>query len=355
MNKIPDTPSTKLTEKQLLRKKELLSKPILQTPIKGNNDLRGLVENYSNTSFQARKLGEAAKLYSEHLNKGNTIIWSLSGSIFSAGLRQLTIDAINANLVDVLVCTGALFEQDMLEALGHKHYMCDIEQDDAELQELYIDRVYDHLLDEMALRQVDLTFKKIASQMKPENFSSRQFIEYCGKWLSQTNDSSGSVMQCAYERDIPIFIPALNDSSIGIGIAMSQNENNESMTIDSIKDLREIAFMKENAGDTGIIIVGGGVPKNYSQDAVVMAEMLGYEVDKHKFGIQISTADVRDGGLSGSSLKEAISWGKNDKEMEEVMVWGEASVYFPIIINYVYYNRKKRRNPKRLAKYFKSK
>ena len=187
MNKIPDTPSTKLTEKQQLRKKELLSKPILQTPIKGNNDLRGLVENYSNTSFQARKLGEAAKLYSEHLNKGNTIIWSLSGSIFSAGLRQLTIDAINANLVDVLVCTGALFEQDMLEALGHKHYMCDIEQDDAELQELYIDRVYDHLLDEMALRQVDLTFKKIASQMKPENFSSRQFIEYCGKWLSQTN------------------------------------------------------------------------------------------------------------------------------------------------------------------------
>ena len=136
---------------------------------------------------------------------------------------------------------------------------------------------------------------------------------------------------------------------------MSQNENNDSMTIDSIKDLREIAFMKEKAGDTGIIIVGGGVPKNYSQDAVVMAEMLGYDVNKHKFGIQISTADIRDGGLSGSSLKEAISWGKNDKEMEDVMVWGEASVYFPIMINYVYHNKKKERKAKKLTKYFKSK
>ena len=355
MNKIPNIPSTKLTEKQQLRKRELLSKPIVQIPLKGNTDLRNLVENYSNTSFQARKLGEAAKLYAERLNKEDTIIWSLSGSIFSAGLRQLTIDAIDANLVDVLVCTGALFEQDMLEALGHKHYICDTEQNDAELQDLYIDRVYDHLLDEMALRQVDLTFKKISSEMKPGNYSSRQFIEYCGKWLTQTNSSYESVMQTAYERDIPVFIPALNDSSIGIGIAMSQNENNDSMTIDSIKDLREIAFMKEKAGDTGIIIVGGGVPKNYSQDAVVMAEMLGYEVNKHKFGIQISTADIRDGGLSGSSLKEAISWGKNDKEMEEVMVWGEASVYFPIMINYVYQNKKKERKAKRLTKYFKSK
>ena len=355
MNKIPDMPITKLTEKQQLRKKELLSKPIQQLPIWSNADLRDLVENYSNTSFQARKLGEAAKLYSKHLNKGNTIIWSLSGSIFSAGLRQLTIDAINANLVDVLVCTGALFEQDMLEALGHKHYICNTDENDAELQDLYIDRVYDHLLDEIALRQVDLTFKKIASEMKPANYSSRQFIEYCGKWLSKANCSNESVMQCAYEREIPVFIPALNDSSIGIGIAMSQNEKNDSMTIDSIKDLREIAYMKEKAGDTGIIIVGGGVPKNYSQDAVVMAEMLGYKVDKHKFGIQISTADVRDGGLSGSSLKEAISWGKNDKDMEEVMVWGEASVYFPLMINYVYYNREKTRKVKRLAESFKSK
>ena len=116
---------------------------------------------------------------------------------------------------------------------------------------------------------------------------------------------------------------------------MNQVEEENSVSIDSIKDLREIAMMKNISGDSGLVIVGGGVPKNYSQDSVVMAEMLGYSVEKHKFGIQISTADPRDGGLSGSTLKEAISWGKNDSHMDEVMIWGEASVYFPLLLSYI--------------------
>ena len=128
-----------------------------------------------------------------------------------------------------------------------------------------------------------------------------------------------------------------------------QAESNDGIGIDSIKDLREIAMMKNICGDSGIIIVGGGVPKNYSQDSVVMAEMLGYNVKKHKFGIQISTADPRDGGLSGSTLKEAISWGKNDQEMEEIMIWGEASVYFPLLLSYVH--NVKRNDKKELNKH----
>ena len=127
------------------------------------------------------------------------------------------------------------------------------------------------------------------------------------------------------------------------------------MTIDSIKDLKEIAFMKSKCGESGIIVVGGGVPKNYAQDAVVMAEMLGFNVEKHKFGIQISTADLRDGGLSGSTLKEAISWGKNDKIMEEIMVWGEATVFFPLLIGYI--NQKmgnQKRKRRKLSNIFQS-
>jgi len=128
------------------------------------------------------------------------------------------------------------------------------------------------------------------------------------------------------------------------------------MSIDSIKDLKEIAFLKSECGDSGIIIVGGGVPKNYSQDSVVMAEMLGYNVDKHKFGIQISTADQRDGGLSGSTLREAISWGKNDKNMEDVMIWGEASVFFPLLVGYIFNKMKnKNRKGRNLSKVFDSK
>ena len=223
----------------------------------------------------------------------------------------------------------------MLEALGYKHYVLNKQVEDRKLQNLMIDRIYDHVLDELELQHVDLTYKKIAKEMKPGNYSSREFMYICGRLLSRAEDSQDSVMQSAYEMNVPIFIPAINDCSIGIGLAMNQVEEENSVSIDSIKDLREIAMMKIISGDSGLVIVGGGVPKNYSQDSVVMAEMLGYSVEKHKFGIQISTADPRDGGLSGSTLKEAISWGKNDSHMDEVMIWGEASVYFPLLLSYI--------------------
>jgi len=201
-------------------------------------------------------------------------------------------------------------------------------------------------LDEVALKQVDLTFKKISESITEGNYSSREFMKICGSWLSHAKVKD-SVMRAAFDEEIPIFIPAINDCSIGIGLAMQQQKKG-GMTIDSIKDLKEIAFMKSKCGESGMIVVGGGVPKNYAQDAVVVAEMLGFNVEKHKFGIQISTADLRDGGLSGSTLKEAISWGKNDKEMEEVMVWGEATVFFPLLIGYVNQKMKniKRKGPK---------
>tara|TARA_B100002052_G_C15641152_1_gene488459 strand:+ start:12 stop:551 length:540 start_codon:yes stop_codon:yes gene_type:complete len=168
----------------------------------------------------------------------------------------------------------------------------------------------------------------------------------CGKWLSKVKGTEDSVMQAAFENEIPVFIPAINDCSIGIGIALEQNGGG-GIAIDSIKDLRELAIMKSKCGDSGIIVIGGGVPKNYSQDSVVMAEMLGLEVEKHSFGIQISTADLRDGGLSGSTLKEAISWGKNHQNLEEVMVWGEATVFFPLLMSYIFHSMENHERSKR--------
>lgn len=334
-HKIPKKPIYNFSTYQTQRRKELLQTPVKHIDSDSLDNLKPLIESFSQSSFQARNLGNSAKLYKKELEEGTTIIWSLAGSIFSAGLRQLVIESIRNNLVDCLVCTGALFEQDMLEALGSKHYICKNKADDSELQSLLIDRIYDHLLDELDIQHVDLTYKKIAEQLEPRNYSSREFMQLCGKWLSKCTETKDSVILAAYEMNIPIFIPAINDCSIGIGLALQQDKSNEGISIDSIKDLREIAMMKKMCGNSGIVIIGGGVPKNYSQDSVVMAEMLGYKVDKHKFGIQISTSDPRDGGLSGSTLKEAISWGKNDQKMEEVMVWGEASVYFPLLISYV--------------------
>ncbi len=355
INRIPEMPSFKLTGEQAHRKKKLLENEVKQIKLKDTGGIVKLINSFDDSSFEARNIGKAAKLYHQRLRTDTSIIWSLSGSLFSAGLRQITIDAIRKNCVDALVCTGALFEQDMLEALGHKHYKCDPELDDSELQELMIDRVYDHLLDEVALRQVDLTFKEITRTIPDGNYSSREFMEYCGKWLSEIDSVEDSVMQAAFEEKVPIFIPAINDCSIGIGIALSQKDRDE-FAIDAIKDLREIALMKSKCGSSGIIVVGGGVPKNYSQDSVIMAEMLGYEVERHNFGIQISTADMRDGGLSGSTLKEAISWGKNDKNIEDVMIWGEATVFFPLLISYIFNDIQKiNRKAKELNNIFRAK
>ncbi len=345
----PEKPQHAFTKNELEQRQEILNKKIEHIKYENLKDIAPLIDSFSKSSFQARKLGEGAKLYKNELEKETTIIWSLAGSIFSAGLRGLVIESIRKNLVDCLVCTGALFEQDMLEALGYRHYAQASKNDDGKLQSLLIDRIYDHLLDELELQHVDLTYKKIAKHITPGNYSSREFMHECGKWLSKAEGAKDSVMLAAYDMKIPIFIPALNDCSIGIGLAMNQAESDDGISIDSIKDLREIAMMKNICGDSGIIIVGGGVPKNYSQDSIVMAEMLGYNVEKHKFGIQISTADPRDGGLSGSTLKEAISWGKNAPEMEEVMIWGEASVYFPLLLSYV--NMVKRNGKKELNKH----
>ena len=133
-NKIPKLPATELTTSELRRKRELLTKKVQQIIINESSDLTELIDAYAKSSFQARNLGRAAHLYYKQSLSSTGIIWSLAGSLFGAGLRQITIDAIRNDLVDVLVCTGALFEQDMLEALGHKHYVCDPEQDDRKLQ-----------------------------------------------------------------------------------------------------------------------------------------------------------------------------------------------------------------------------
>ena len=140
-SKIPDIQKIKLTEGQKARRKEILKDEVKQIKLNSNKDIAKLIDSFAEMSFESRNIGNAAKLYNQKLQEDTAIIWSLSGSIFSAGLRQIVIDSIRENYVDALVCTGALFEQDMVEALGHKHYKCDPKQDDSELQELYIDRV----------------------------------------------------------------------------------------------------------------------------------------------------------------------------------------------------------------------
>jgi deoxyhypusine synthase len=181
------------------------------------------------------------------------------------------------------------------------------------------------------------TVKAIADSLEPKPYSSREFITEMGKYLAKNAKKKDSLVQVAYENNVPIFCPAFSDSSAGFGLVMHQVENMDShVSIDSVKDLRELTEIKIRANTSGLFMIGGGVPKNFAQDTVICAECLGKTVPMHQYAIQITVADVRDGACSSSTLKEASSWGKVDTVYEQ-MVFAEATSVLPLIISYVYH------------------
>ncbi len=148
-------------------------------------------------------------------------------------------------------------------------------------------------------------------------------------------------------------MPAFSDCSAGFGLVAHQVARPDHyVSIDSVKDFRELTDIKIKAGTTGLLMLGGGVPKNFVQDIVVSAEVLGHEVTMHKYAVQLTVADERDGALSGSTLKEANSWGKVDLAKEQ-MVYGEATVTFPLLAGYIYHKGSwHSRQPRKLAQLF---
>jgi deoxyhypusine synthase len=241
-------------------------------------------------------------------------------------------------MVDVIVSTGAIIvDQDFFEGLGFYHYVGDPKADDRKLRELCIDRIYDTYIDEDELRECDFTVAKIADSLPKRAFSSREFIKEMGAYLDKHHPDANSVTLEAYRHDVPIFVPAFSDSSAGFGLVLHQQQNPDlHVAIDSVRDFRELTTIKIDSEQTGLFMVGGGVPKNFSQDVVVATDILGNEKPMHKYAVQISVADERDGGLSGSTLKEACSWGKVDVEFEQ-MVWGEATLILPLIVSDAYH------------------
>jgi len=336
-----------------VKKENHLKQTINHIDIKKIN-LVPLIESYEDMAFQARNLARASKIYNRMLEEDCTVILCLAGSLFSAGLKKVVYDMIMNNMVDVIVSTGAIIvDQDFFETLGFKHYIGNPFVNDDELRQLHIDRIYDTFIDEDELRECDMTIAKIADLLQKRPYSSREFVYEMGKYLDTNGKDKESVVYACYKMDVPVFVPAFSDCSAGFGLVYHQTQNPKShITIDSVRDFKEITEIKIKAKETGLLMIGGGVPKNFAQDIVVAADIIKADVPMHKYAVQITVADERDGALSGSTLKEANSWGKVDSGFEQ-MVFSEATIAFPILASYAYHKGCwKNRKPKMWNKIF---
>ena len=334
------------------RKAELLSRTVEHIDIR-TFDARPIIDAMDKMSFTSRDLARATGIYNQMLADPDcSIFLVVAGSTSAGGCMDLYAELVRSNMVDGIVATGAtIVDMDFFEGLGHKHYQANEVPDDDTLRSLYIDRIYDTYIDEEQLQDCDFTINKIANELEPRAYSSRAFIREMGKYLVEHGKKENSLVKLAYEHDVPIFCPAFVDSSAGFGLVKHQVDAMKAgkpyLTIDAIADFRELTDIKIKAGATGLLMIGGGVPKNFIQDTVVCAEILGHEnVEVHKYAVQITVADVRDGACSSSTLQEAASWGKVSTAMEQ-MVFAEAGSVMPLLASDAYHRGLWKDRPKR--------
>ena len=336
-------------------KKDFLNSPVEHIDIT-SFDSRKIIASMEKMSFVSRETANAANIFNDMIkDKECTIFLTLAGSTSAAGCMHIYRDMIKYNMIDAIVATGAsIIDMDFFEALGFKHYQGSQFQNDSELRENYIDRIYDTYIDENELQMCDKIIGEIADSLEPKSYTSREFIKEIGKYLKSNAKKKGSLIEMAYDNNVPIFCPAFTDSSAGFGLVLHQERNpKKHITIDSIREFRELTEIKIKSKGSGLFMIGGGVPKNFIQDTVICAELLGKEVDMHKYAIQITVADSRDGACSSSTLKEASSWGKVDITKEQ-MVFAEATSVLPLIISDAYHRAEwKNRERKNFSNIFK--
>ena len=331
------------------RKRALLARPVEHIDAT-SFDGRAVVDSYRDAAFQARNLAEAADIFAEMIEEPRcAVILTLAGSLVSAGLKEALITLVECGMADVIVATGAVVvDQDFFEALGFRHYMAPGSPDapaadDEELRALGIDRIYDTYVDETDLQCCDRTVAGIFDGLEARPWSSRELMRELGAYLERHHGDARSILLAAHRKEVPVFVPALSDSSAGFGVvahrARAGGAGLPHVAFDSGKDFHELAEIKLAVEETGLLMVGGGVPKNFAQDAVVAARMLadaGKEVPMHRYAVQLTVADARDGGLSGSTLREATTWGKVAVSRER-MVYGEATLTLPLLVSDAYH------------------
>ena len=329
------------------RESKFLHQPVQHLSLKETKTLLDLVQAFQYTSFQSRNLFKCFDVYRKMLGDPDCVIFlGLSGAMIPGGMRQVIRDMVEMKLIDVLVSTGANIFHDLFESFGYRHYVGSEEDNDDALRKHRIVRVYDALMDDHEINRVIQHLSQIPGSLEERVVSSRRYLEVLGNTLQD----EGSILKTASRCGVPIFVPALSDSSIGIGLTFLHRQkkvSSEGLVIDQIRDSFEIAQLKKMASVTGAVYIGGGVPKNYIQQLGPVSELVFQKKSGHRYAFQVTTDDPKWGGLSGCTFEEAKSWGKIEKKSSYAAVYMDATVALPLLMGAVLQDRNVYRKRKR--------
>jgi deoxyhypusine synthase len=312
-----------------MRREDYLRKRVEPVKIGGAMTVDELMHQFTGSgSFGAGRLAAACDIYEKMLRDEEcTIFLALSGAVIPAGMRTIVKDLIRSKMVDVIVSTGANMVHDAIEAVGGHHYRGSWIVDDRELYKYHIFRIYDIYVPEEDYVKLDYKlaemYDEIAAERKGTSLASNEFAWEIGKRL----DDQNSILRAAYEENVPIFLPAVRDSEFGFihWLHASQQKEKQLLLVDAFKDVPTICEICNKSPKNGMIVIGGGVPRNTVQSAAI-ASKKGMD-----YAVVVTTDHPEAGGLSGSTLKETISWGKVKGEADKVMVIGDATMIFPLI------------------------
>lgn len=286
-----------------------------------------LLRRMERVSFQGRQIARAVRVWEAALDDGAFVMMGLAGAMTAAGMRRIVSMLIDRGFVHCLVSTGANLFHDVYETLGTPHYMGSPDVDDEELFEQGLDRVYDTYADERQFEKIDVWIGEWANaQLEKRPYTTREFLYELGLEIDRRSGGKNpGILTTAAKHTLPIYCPAIADSSIGIGLASAK----DNFIFDLTEDVKETGRLVIDR-ETMVLYCGGGTPKNFIQQTEVTAKHLGADPKGHKYAVQFITDAPHWGGLSGCTFEEAISWGKIDPEGEKITVFCDTTIALPL-------------------------
>ena len=315
-----------------MRKEQILSDPTRPLAIDNKKSVAALLEKMQGISFQGRSLATAYQIWKRMLCDRCMIMMGMSGAMVPGGMRRLVVYMIKNRLIDCLTTTGANLFHDIHETLGRYHYQCSPEIDDVVLQKHLIDRMYDTLADEEEFREADAMLGDFAASLDQSRpYTTREFLNLLGRHLAKGAREDG-IVTAAAKAGVPLYCPAIGDSSIGIGIAENRFLGKNSFIFDVVGDVLETARLAAESPASGVVYFGGGTPKNFVNQTEVTATFMRQDHKGHKYALQVITDSAHWGGLSGCTFEESQSWGKIAHDASMVDVHCDSTIAMPMLV-----------------------